>query len=359
MNNRYNLRFLNIKKLDISEKVNLLQQLRLPPDAFSSNIYNSKEVGKDFTTRVLTSSVSFYSLRYTMSNSRTAQQFFFHNFVVRALQAQGLFPAKAYFFIGKDCSFLMVKQETIAGSNLEKFPRCSFQKMKDFFLNILEVFRALDNINAILLDNFSDMITVSSSGEIQFRLSMLAYLYERKNKCYANAYHLAIRGKLAAEKKMKVESKTHVIFHKSIADIYLHKFCFVDFVRDFALFQLKFFTKERASTLQFAEKTMRLDTLMAEMCPNIYTWRDLRKFLKNFGKAGNLADQIKAKWGNYPSLRKFSSTENSSSDMESRPSSSRKNKMSSRHISMIKLDEIVPQIVDDSFPATALQERDV
>lgn len=287
------LRYIDIRGLSYDDRKAALKKIQFPDRTINDDDFAVLTVGKKYIFTTNTEMNNLYFIRYDTTDEIVRKQLTFHSLLFKHLQLSGLFSLEGYCLVDEKKSYLAYTQRTGMIFYMGRLSTLTTKQIVNGFSNVLEIFRILENNNAVLIDPPLNTLSLSLDNEIYFGLEDLNSVYENNQMGYAK------KSSLTEEELRSVNPTLFKIgmfdeeFSSVIVTKKLHRKSFIDFLENYMKILFRLSPNHEDALLQsFWNKLIMLNVVIGLIEHKFFTWRVISNFVRSVGTKGILAEAI-------------------------------------------------------------------
>lgn len=304
---RSSLNCVDISRLSLNKRMDILKSLRLHPELFNPALRRPLDFGKSSITHADARGYEFLLLRYETSDPATALQYVLYNSLSVELQAKLFFTERSYCFTSKRARSVIHVYPRNLSNYWEALGRYSLTQLADSFLSVTEIFRAMENHHAIFTSSYALVPFISRNQDFKLMPVVLGKTQFLDRQYWANSPPYQ-------------PSQTHNSIGQSFvlqqADKRLHRSSLLDALGSYlGLRSLQPFHKNDGLVLKEFEQKLKVWTHLTTVENNrLFTWKELIAFLRSWGCQDVLAKIVADKKRDNNASRSCSSERNTTAE---------------------------------------------
>lgn len=195
----------NIQKFDDKERKYLLLSRKIPSCALKVNPKRHINIYKYFHVCEDAQKKAFETLIYNKASSIVVEQFFFHYELSKKVLSEDFFPYQTQCFVDEKFYYLVFSPvQTLSNFytylEIDSF---SVKKTKEIYIEILERFKQLEGLNAVLNDISLTIFSFSPLGLARLKPVEFAHFWRAGSKVYSSIDDESIENNVSLQQKMQ------------------------------------------------------------------------------------------------------------------------------------------------------------
>lgn len=181
MNSRSAVKCEDLRKMTQSQKEEICQALDLPSHYLNNDVQAPSRIGIRYLSYVDAHNYSNSLISYNLTAKMSSSQFFYHGSLSRQLLSKLFFNIEEKCFIDKKWGYRIYKYDRNTEYYINRVRFSTLDQLNQNFLSAIEIFRTLENNNAIFLERLETFFIIFKENEIRFFPEIIAQIFSAKD----------------------------------------------------------------------------------------------------------------------------------------------------------------------------------